>query len=362
MRGQKPGDPPPLVPGAPAGASVMNHKEGIREFMDKLKFIAKRLLLAVITMFLISFVVFFVIQLPPGDFVDTLVTNMIAEGEKVSEAEIAALRELYGVDRPFLEQYFDWLGGILTGDWGTSFNFNENVLSIILEYLGPTMMLSIVTLIVQYVVSIPIGIYAAKHQYSVGDYALTLMGFIGMAIPHFLFAILLMYISYQLTGTAVMGLFPEGGIVDFASFLDFLKRLIIPIIVIGLGGTCSSIRSTRALMLDEQTRPYVLCTRAKGVKESTLTWKYELRAILNPTVSGLGGIIAGIFNGSTITAIVLLLPTLGPILLQALKTQDVYLSGGILLISATLVVIGTLISDLLLAVLDPRIQYIEETK
>ena len=316
--------------------------------MDKAKFIGKRLLLAVITLFMISFLVFFVIQLPPGDFVDTLVTNMIAEGEKVSQSEIDSLRQLYGVDQPFLIQYFGWLGGILTGDWGTSFNFDQNVLTIILEYLGPTMLLSVLTLIVQYVVSIPIGIYAAKHQYSVGDYALSFIGFIGMAIPHFLFAILLMYISYQLTGTAVMGLFPEGGIVDFASFLDFLKRLIIPIIVIGLGGTCSSIRSTRALMLDEQTRPYVLCTRAKGVKEAALTWKYELRAILNPTVSGLGGIIAGIFTGSTISAIVLLL--------------DVYLSGGILLISAVLVVLGTLLSDLLLAVLDPRIQYIEETK
>lgn len=330
--------------------------------MEKARYLGKRLFLAAVTMFLISFVVFFIIQLPPGDFVDTLVTNMIAEGEVVTEQEVARLRAQYGVDRPFLVQYFDWLLGVVTGHWGVSFNFDEGVLDIITEYLGPTMMLSIVTLVVQYVISIPIGIYAARHQYSVGDYLLTLVGFIGMAIPNFLFAILLMYASYKLTGTAVMGLFPEGGITDFASFLEFLQRLIIPVIVIGLGGTCGSIRSTRALMLDEQTRPYVLCTRAKGVKEAVLIWKYELRAILNPTVSGLGGIIAGIFNGSTITAIVLLLPTLGPVLLQALKTQDVYLSGGILLISATLVVIGNLISDLLLAVLDPRIQYIEENK
>lgn len=330
--------------------------------MDRTIFIVKRLIMAAITLVLISFVVFFIIQLPPGDYVDTLVTKMVAEGERVSEAEIAQLRQMYGVDRPFIIQYFSWFGGILTGDWGTSFNFNEGVLGIIADYLGPTLLLSISTLIFQYLVSIPIGIYAAKHQYSVGDYILTFVGFIGMAIPNFLFAILLMFFSYKLTGNAIMGMFPEGGIVDFASFLDFLKRLIIPILVIGLGGTCSGIRSTRALMLDEQTRPYILCTRAKGVSEAVLTWKYEVRAILNPTVSGLGGIISSVFNGSTITAIVLLLPTLGPVLLQALKTQDIYLSGGILFISAILVVLGTLLSDLLLAVLDPRIEYTEAGK
>lgn len=330
--------------------------------MEKTKFVVKRLFLAAITLVMISFVVFFIIQLPPGDYVDTLVTKMVAEGERVTEAEIAQMRTMYGVDRPFMIQYFDWFSGVLTGDWGTSFNFDEGVLSVIGEYIGPTMLLSIATLLFQYFVSIPIGIYAAKHQYSAGDYLLTLIGFIGMAIPNFLFAILLMYFSYKLTGTAIMGMFPEGGVTDWASFTEFIKRLIIPIIVIGTGGTCSGIRSTRALMLDEQTRPYVLCTRAKGVSEARITWKYEVRAILNPTVSGLGGIISSIFNGSTITAIVLLLPTLGPILLQALKTQDVYLSGGILLISAVLVVLGTLLSDLLLAVLDPRIEYMEATK
>ena len=330
--------------------------------MERLKFIIKRLLLASITLVMISIVVFFIIQLPPGDYVDTLVTKMVAEGERVTESEIAQMREMYGVNRPFFVQYLFWFGGVLTGDWGTSFNFDEGVLDIIGEYLAPTLILSITTLLFQYFVSIPIGIYAAKHQYSAGDYILTFAGFIGMAIPNFLFAILLMFFSYKLTGTAVMGMFPEGGIVDPASFLEFLKRLIIPVIVIGTGGTCSGIRSTRALMLDEQSKPYVLCLRAKGVSEALLTWKYEVRAILNPTVSGLGGIISSIFNGSTITAIVLLLPTLGPILLQALKTQDIYLSGGILLISAILVVLGTLLSDLLLAVLDPRIEYMEADK
>ena len=159
-----------------------------------------------------------------------------------------------------------------------------------------------------------------------------------------------------------MGLFPEGGITSWASFLDFLKRLIIPTIVISMSGACGLIRSVRAQMLDEQEKPYVLCARAKGVSEKTITNKYEMRAVINPIVSGLGGMISGIFNGSTITAIVLMLPTQGPILLKALQSQDVYLSGGILLISATLVVVGTLISDLLLAVLDPRIKFLEESK
>lgn len=330
--------------------------------MDKLKYIIRRLIMAALTLWLITLVVFFVIQLPPGDFVDNMVTDMVAEGETVTEEDVANLRALYGVDRPFLVQYADWFGGLLKGDWGISFYYNQNVLVKIKETLGTTLMLSLVTMLFTYIVSIPIAIYSAKHQYSAGDYLFTLIGFIGMAVPNFLFAILLMFLSYKWFGKSLMGLIPEGGITDLASFGDFLSRLIIPIIVIGTSGTCSLIRTVRAQMLDEQERPYVLTTRAKGVSEKAITYKYEMRAVLNPIVSGLGGMISGIFNGSTITAIVLMLPTQGPVLLQALRYQDVYLSGGILLISAALVVVGTLISDLLLAVLDPRIQYMEEGK
>ncbi len=319
-------------------------------------------MLAFFTLLMITLVVFFVIQLPPGDFVDSLVTDMIAQGETVTETDIANLRAMYKVDRPFIVQYADWLGGIVTGDWGTSFYYNQSVLVKIGETLGTTLMISLITLVVTYLIAIPIAIYSAKHQYSVGDYFFTFIGFIGMAVPHFLLAILLMYMSYKWTGKPIMGLFPEGGITSWTAFLDFLKRLIIPTIVISMSGACGLIRSVRAQMLDEQEKPYVLCTRAKGVSEKTITYKYEMRAVVNPIVSGLGGMISGIFNGSTITAIVLMLPTQGPILLKALQSQDVYLSGGILLISATLVVIGTLISDLLLAVLDPRIKLLEESK
>ena len=329
--------------------------------MDKLKYILKRLGLAAITMLLITVVVFIVIQLPPGDFVDTLVAKMITEGERVTQTEIDALRAMYGVDRPFVVQYLDWLGGILTGDWGISFTYNQTVLAKIGETLGVTIMLSVVTLLFTYIVSIPIAIYSAKHQYSIGDYVFTAIGFIGLAVPHFLLAIVLMYLSYVWTGQPIMG-FPDFGVTDWASFVEWCKSLIIPILVIGLGNTCSLIRTVRAQMLDEQQLPYVLALRAKGVSETSITFKYQMRAVLNPIVSGLGSMISGIFNGSTITAIVLMLPTLGPVLLKALQTQDIYLSGGILMISATLVVIGNLISDLLLAVLDPRIKLMEETK
>ena len=306
--------------------------------MGKLKFILKRLAMAMVTLLLITLVVFFVIQLPPGDFVDYMVTNMVAEGEQVTQADVHNLKVMYGMNKPFIGQYVDWLKGIVTGDWGVSLYYKKSVLKTIGETLGTTLMLSFVTLIFTYIVSIPIAIYSAKHQYSIGDYIVTFIGFIGMA---------------------VMGL-PKGGITSLASFGNYVKHLVIPILVIGLGGTCSLIRSIRAQMMAEQVKPYVLCTRAKGVSENKITYKYQMRSVLNPVVSGLGGMISSVFNGSTITAIVLMLPTQGPVLLKALQTQDVYLSGGILLISATLVVLGNLLSDLLLMVMDPRIRSLEE--
>lgn len=329
--------------------------------MDKIKFIGKRLLMTAITMLLVTFVVFFVIQLPPGDYVDTMVAQMVAEGERISPAEIEMMKEAYGMNDPFLVQYVRWLGNILTGDWGTSFYFNQSVLVKIGETLGMTILISLVTMAFTYIVSIPIAIYSARHQYTIGDYFFTFIGFIGMAVPNFLLAIVLMYLSFVWTGKPIMGL-PTYGITSWATLVDWAKSLVIPVIVIGTGNTCSLIRTVRAQMLDEQQLPYTLSVRAKGVSETTLVYKYEMRAVLNPIVSGLGAMIAGVFNGSTITAIVLMMPTLGPVLLKALQVQDIYLSGGILLISASLVVIGNLISDILLSILDPRIKLLEETK
>ncbi len=329
--------------------------------MSKIKFIGKRLGMSVITLWLITLVVFFVIQLPPGDFVDYLVSNMIAEGEVVTDFEVESMKEMYGTNRPFLVQYADWMKGILTGDWGVSFFYKEKVTVKIGETLGATLAVSFITMIFTYLLSIPIAIYSAKHQYSVGDYLATFIGFIGMAIPNFLFAIILMFLSYKWFGKPIMGL-PDMPPTSWPAIKEWVKHMIIPIIVIGTSGTCGLIRSTRAQMLDEQARPYILSTRARGVSETSLTYKYAMRSVLNPVVSGLGGMISGIFNGSTITAIVLMLPTQGPVLLKALESQDVYLSGGILLISAILVVIGTLISDLLLMAMDPRIKDLEESK
>ena len=323
--------------------------------MENMKYVARRLGVACITLLLITFVVYFIIQLPPGDFVDYLVANMIMEGERVTEADVLRLRAEYGVDRPFFVQYLAWLGGILTGNWGTSFLLKQNVLSVINETLGITLILSFSTMVFTYLMSIPIAIYSAKNQYSIGDYIFTFIGFIGMAVPNFLFAILLMYWSFLLLGSPLMGL-PEFGITSWATLVEWAKAMIIPIIVIGTSGTCALIRFVRAQMLDEMGQPYVLATRAKGVSEATITYKYQMRAVLNPIASGLGNMVAGIFNGSTITAIILMLPTLGPVLLKALQTQDVFLSGGILLISAVLVVVGNLVGDLLLVLLDPRIK------
>ena len=222
--------------------------------------------MAMFTILIITFVVFFIIQLPPGDFVDSLVTNMVAQGEVVNQADIDNLRVIYGLNKPFMVQYFDWLSNLVRGDWGTSFYFNKGVLSIIGETLGNTLMLSLITMIFTYVVSIPIAIYSAKNQYSILDYLFTIVGFIGMAIPNFLFAIILMYISFRWFGKPLMGLFPDGGITSFSSFLDFLSRLIIPTIVIGMGGTCGLIRSVRAQMLDEQQQPYVFMHKGKRRK------------------------------------------------------------------------------------------------
>ena len=323
-----------------------------------IKYIIKRIGTAVVTLGLITVVVFFIIQLPPGDFVDSIITEMITAGDPVTEEMIVILREAYGVDRPFIIQYFDWLSGLLTGNWGVSFFHQQNVLTVINETLVATLILSLVTLIFTYFLSIPAAIFSAKNQYSIGDYIVTALGFVGMAIPNFLFAILLMYFSFRWLGHPLMGL-PNEPVSDWASFVEWVQALIIPTIVIGTSGTAALIRFVRAQLLDEMGKPYVLAARAKGVSENTITYKYQMRSVLNPIVSDLGNLISSIFTGSTIAAIVLMLPTLGPVLLTALQTQDIYLSGGILLISAILVVMGNLISDLLLMVLDPRINLLK---
>ncbi len=329
--------------------------------MSMLRYIGKRFLIMIPTIFLISFAVFFIIQLPPGDYVTSYVARMTAEGERFTAADIAALRAEYGLDKPWYVQYFSWIGNIIFhGEFGYSFSYLRPVGDVIMDRLGLTLLVTFIIMLFTYLVSLPIGIYSANHQYSPGDYIFTAIGFLGMATPNFLLAIILMYFSYVWTGKTSIGLFSkemmQNGL-HLYNFPEFLRRMIIPIIVIGTGNTCSIIRTVRAQMLDEKSQQYTLTARSKGVSERKITYKYCLRAALNPVVSGLSRSLSSLFTGSTISAIVMNLAIQGPVLFEALKTQDMYLAGTILLIQAILVCIGTLISDIVLAALDPRIRY-----
>lgn len=330
-----------------------------------IKYILKRFGLMIPTVLLISLVVFIVIQLPPGDFISSYMAQMMESGEDVNEEIIAALREAYGLDQPFLGQYYKWISGIvLRADFGYSFTYLKPVVTVIKQRMGVTILISVVSLLFTYFVSIPIGIYSAVRQYTIGDYIFMILGFLGMATPNFLLAIILMYLSYRWTGNPLLGLFTDDMIINgitFGNFGELLRRMVIPVIVIGTSSTCGVIRVVRAQMLDELGKKYTLTARAKGLSERKITYKYCVRAAMNPTISSLAWILSGIFTGSTIAAIVLNLPMQGPILLEALMFQDMYLAGGFLLIMALLVVSGMLLSDLMLAWLDPRIRLTKET-
>lgn len=341
--------------------------ESVRDFFrkDLVSYIIKRLLMFIPTLFLISILVFFVIQLPETDYVDREISKLQMEGEYFSDEEAAALRKQYGLDLPIYERYIKWISDIvwtptdssyyrLYGshhDWKYSFAYGENVWSVIEKRLGLTIAVTALIMLFQYGVSIPIAIYASTHQYSVGDYVSSFIGFLGAAIPNFVMALIIMYLSYKWTGNANVGLNTGNG------FLAFMKSMIIPFIVIGTSGTCGIIRQVRAQMLDEVGRQYTLTARAKGVSERTIVMKYCFRAAINPTVSGLGGVLSSLFSGSTVTAMVLRLDIQGPELFKALQTQDLYLAGAIVMVQAVLVVIGILLSDIALAFLDPRIRY-----
>jgi len=328
-------------------------------------YIFKRVLMFIPTVLLMSVIVFFIIQLPPGDFITSYVSRMSAEGEVFTSQDIARLREQYGLDKPWYIQYFKWMKNIITeGDFGYSFAYQRPVWTVIMSRLPLTISVTLIIMIFTYVVSLPIGLYSALHQYSVGDFIFTAIGFLGLAIPNFLLAIILMFASFKLTGDPLIGLFSEEILregLNLSNFGTFLKHLIIPVIVIGTSNTCGIIRTIRAQMLDEITRQYVLTARAKGVSERTIIYKYCLRAALNPVVSGLAGSLSSLFSGSTISAIVMNMAILGPVLFEALKTQDMYLAGTILLTQGFLVVVGTLLSDIVLAWLDPRIRYAERS-
>lgn len=323
-------------------------------------YIFRRIFILIPTLILITFISFWIIQLPPGDYLTTYVAQMRAMGDKVDVEMIEIFRKDLGLDKPMIVQYGIWMKGIITeGNFGISFEWKKPVTDLIGQRVLLTLVVSMISLLFTYLLAVPIGIYSATHQYSAGDFIATFIGFIGLALPNFLLAILMMYFTFKHTGQLLSGLFSQQ-YVDAAWSLakvgDLMKHLVIPVIVIGTSGTCSLIRVIRGQMLDEIRKQYVVTARAKGVSEVKLLWKYPVRAAMNPVVSTLGWSLTTIFSGATITSIVLNLPTQGSQLYRALTSQDMYLAGSLLMILAFLTVLGTLISDVLLAWLDPRIR------
>ena len=327
-----------------------------------LNLVIKRLLWMIPTMVIISFISFSIIQLPPGDYLTSYIAALGETGETVDEAQAAALRARYNLDQPFMVQYWRWLAGMVQGDLGMSFEWNRPVTELIGERILLTSIISIVTLLVTWALAIPVGIYSAVKQYSLPDYCFTFLGFIGLATPNFLLALVFMYIGYSVFGVSAGGLFsPEyqNAVWSFGKFLDLLWHLWIPVIVIGTSGTAGLIRVMRGNLLDELRKQYVMTARAKGVRYWVLLMRYPVRVALNPLVSTVGWVLPGIVSGATITSVVLGLPTTGPLLLRALMNQDMYLAGSMVMMLSLLTLVGTLISDILLLWLDPRIRYEE---
>ena len=322
-------------------------------------YIARRLLIMIPTLVAISAITFIIIQLPPGDFLTTQIAELESQGESVDQAKIDALRAQYGLDRPYIEQYFVWATGMLQGDFGYSFEYQLPVSDVVGDRVLLTIVLNFTTIIFIYLVSFPIGIYSAVNQYSVGDYGLTFIGFLGLATPNFLLALVLLYFANVWFGTSIGGLMDPSYIDQpwtFGKVLSVLEHLWVPVVVIGTAGTAAMIRRLRANLLDELQKQYYVTARAKGLGPFKALMKYPLRMALNPFISDIGNLIPQVVSGSAVVALVLSLPTTGPMLINALRSQDMYLAGSFLMFLALLTVVGMLISDLALAWLDPRIR------
>ena len=339
-----------------------------------LTYTIRRILIMIPTLLVISFVTFSIIKLPPGDFLSNQIAELQSQGDKAATEKIVFLRKEFGLDKPFLEQYAVWVGiwpkqvsdsgkrvfsGLLQGDWGWSFEYDLPVSRVIGDRMLLSFILNFTVILFTWAVSFPIGVYAATHQYSWGDHGLTLLGYVGLATPNFLFALVLMYFANVEFGLAI------GGIMDpefldqpwsFSKFGSVLTHLWIPVIVIGTSGTAAMIRRLRANLLDELQKQYVVTARAKGMPPFRLLIKYPLRMALNPFIADIGHLLPSVISGSAIVAVVLSLQTSGPMLLEALRSQDQYLAGSFLMFLALLTVIGMFVSDLLLAMLDPRIR------
>ena len=328
-----------------------------------LQYIIKRLLLLPFLLFVFSIIAFILIQAPPGDFLTSYIAELAASGSSIERAQIDALRTLYGLDQPYYIQYIKWVSRLLSGDLGFSLDWQKPISELIGERLLLTLALGIGTFIFTWMVAIPIGILSATKQYSFFDYFFTVFNYIGVATPTFMTALVLMWVAFKYYGLSVTGLFSPEYIDATWSLdrtLDLLKHLWLPVVILGMDGTARLARVMRANLLDELKKPYMEMARAKGLSEWRLVMKYPVRLALNPLVSTIGWYLPLIFSGSVIVATVMNLPTIGPMLLRALISQDMYLAGTIILIYMILAIIGTLISDILLAWLDPRIRMEED--
>ena len=325
-----------------------------------LHFIARRVLLMIPTLFVISALVYFIIDLPPGDCVTSQIEELLARGDPDAHQRAEELRQLYGLNLPLWHRYLDWVAGIFRGDFGLSCQDTVPVADLISERMMLTIIMETCTIIFIWVVSFVIGVYAATHQYKWGDYVASFIGFIGLSIPNFLLALVLLYVGKVYFGLSIGGLMDPEYIdkpLSWGKIVSVMQHLIIPVVVIGMSGTAGMIRRLRANLLDELQKQYVVTGRAKGLPPMRLLVKYPLRHAINPFVADIGGLLPDVISGSVIVSVVLSLPTTGPMLLSALKTQDVNLAATFLLFVAVLTVVGMLISDLALAALDPRIRF-----
>jgi len=325
-------------------------------------YIIRRFLYMILLIAFTTIVSFALIVLPPGDYLTSYVQRLESQGGDVTDEQIASLKAAYGLGDPVYVQYFKWVKGLVTeGDLGRSFAWRAPVTEVIMDRLPATLLTSLGSTVLVYVIAIPIGIYSAVRQYSIGDYIATLIGFIGLAVPNFLLALVAMMTVYKWFGISVAGLYsPEMQSAPWSwdKFVDLLKHLPVPLIVIAIAGTAAIIRVMRATLLDELNQPYVETARAKGVSEWRLLFKYPVRVALNPIASTIGWLLPAMFSGEAITAVVLNLPTIGPVLLQSLLTEDMFLAAGIVFILTVLTLIGTFISDLALMWIDPRIRMV----